>query len=73
MRTYKSIGYKKRHYEDFARILGAYDAPTSVITAVMRLFAEDNSNFNSERFLARIAEYQVGARDINGELVKRVK
>lgn len=66
MRTYKSIGYKKRHYEDIARILGealrTNSSVSDVTSAFTHLFARDNERFNPSRFDARVGEYRRGDR-----------
>jgi hypothetical protein len=60
MRTYKSVGYKKRQYEDFARIIGKCESLAGLVAQIENLFAEDNPRFDRERFNDRIREYQQG-------------
>lgn len=62
MRTYKSIGYKKRHYEDLARILGTSTNWADVYDAIVVMFARDNPRFNAQRFADRVKEYTEGKR-----------
>lgn len=73
MRTYTTVGYKKRHYEDVARVLGenlrirgslsSADAALNAVTEdFIRLFSADNGRFDDSRFRARIAEYAEGSR-----------
>ncbi len=75
-REYKTTGYKRRHYEDVARILGARknlaanlnthasrEAHIDEVAAdFIALFLDDNPRFDPARFKARIAEYATGAR-----------
>lgn len=73
MRQYKSTGYKRRAYEDFARIIGErlqadgqdagrYNAILWTGIAIADLFAADNPLFDRERFNARITEWREGKR-----------
>ena len=76
MRDYKSTGYKRRQYEDVARIIGermriaaALDTHlareahlTEIKNDFAELFASDNERFDRERFEARSAEYAIGKR-----------
>lgn len=48
--------YSKQHYEDVAEILGKHDDPELISLAFIRLFIEDNPNFDSNLFLRRIGQ-----------------
>jgi len=63
-RTYKSIGYKKRHYEDFAKILGTSANWADIYDAVVILFCRDNPRFNAERFATAVKDYTEGRRTV---------
>lgn len=70
MRTYKSIGYKTRQFEDLARIVGeamrvhGFDNPALclVMNKLETLFRSNNPQFSSDRFLDRVLEYAEGRR-----------
>jgi hypothetical protein len=69
----KSVGYKRRQYEDVARLLGEAQARRSESPEVLaelenltfqfvRLFAEDNHRFERARFELRVKEWKEGKR-----------
>lgn len=62
MREYKSVGYKRRHYEDIARLLGAVDSLEGFRAQIVNLFRNDNTRFDVDKFNARIAEWKDGKR-----------
>ena len=56
--------FQRRHYEAIALILGDSFSQNEIETRLISHFQFDNSNFNQERFLKRIAQYRA-RRDLN--------
>lgn len=49
-REYKSIGYKKRHYEEIADVLRTSADKSEVNQRLENMFAADNPRFDRNRF-----------------------
>jgi len=56
--------FQSRNYEAIALILGDSFSQNEIETRLISNFQFDNSNFNQERFLKRIAQYRA-KRDLN--------
>ena len=49
--------FQRRHYEAIATTLGLCNADEKVIKRLCDLFERDNPNFNRERFISRVEEW----------------
>lgn len=50
----------KKHYERFAKIIGEFqrhENSARLLGELLNFFEEDNSKFNSDRFVERLNEY----------------
>ena len=59
-RVYKSTGYKRRHYEDLARILGEARNVDDVTSGLLVLFSRDNPRFDADRFMRAVSAHAAG-------------